>query len=145
MSTPLSKIYNIFLNQIEDDILALVEREVVEDMLMVYLHGATVEFTECSKDLTIVEPSESNGFEGFIVSDLDLDEIFILANGMILYWLKPKILREDNLKTLLTDSDYNQKSPANMLQKLISLKSVTEEDFENRKIKYTYKDFKGWD
>ncbi len=69
------------------------------------------------KDLTIVEPSESNGFEGFIISDLDLDEIFILANGMILYWLKPKILREDNLKTLLTDSDYNQKSPANMLQK----------------------------
>ena len=109
MSTPLSKIYNIFLNQIEDDILALVEREVVEDMLMVYLQGATVEFTECSKDLTIVEPSESNGFEGFIISDLDLDEIFILANGMILYWLKPKILREDNLKTLLTDSDYNQK------------------------------------
>ncbi len=49
MSTPLSKIYNIFLNQIEDDILALVEREVVEDMLMVYLQGATVEFTECSK------------------------------------------------------------------------------------------------
>ena len=145
MSTPLSKIYNIFLNQIDDDLLALVKREVVEDMLLTYLQGSTCEFSECNKDLTIIEPSEANGFEGYIVDDLDLDEIFILVDGMVLYWLKPKILREDNLKTLLTDSDYNQKSPANMLQKLLSLKKETKNDFEERKVKYTYKNFKGWD
>lgn len=142
MSTPLSKIYNVFLNQIEDDILALVEEEVANDMLFVYLLGAISGFPECKKDLSIVQSSANDN--DHIVSDLSYDEIFILANGMILYWLKPKILREDNLKTLLTDSDYNQKSPANMLQKLIMLKDSTEKDFLEMKIEYTYKDFSGW-
>lgn len=145
MSTPLKKIYNIFLTHIDDDLLSMLKREVADDMLLVYLQGATVDFDVCKKDLTIIEPSEENGFEGYIISDLDLDEVFLLAKAMLLYWLNPKILREDNLKTMLTDHDYNQKSPANMLDKLLKLKEVTEKDFKKRKTKYTHKGSKGFD
>ena len=37
MSTPLTDIYNLFLNQIDDDILAIMSDEVIEDMLLTYL------------------------------------------------------------------------------------------------------------
>lgn len=144
MSTPLNNVYKPFLAQIDDDILALLSVEVVEDMMLTYLKGAIVEFDKCKKDLTIVEPSIINNYEGYITDDLDLDEIFILSRGMIMYWLQPKILREDNLKSLLTDHDYNQKSPANLLDKLLKLKVECEKDLVKRKRKYTYKGFKGW-
>lgn len=142
MSTPLKEIYKPFLAQIDDDILSLLSKEVVEDMLLTYLKGSTLEFDKCKKNLTIIEPTEFQ--EGYIVDDLDLDEIFILSRGMVVYWLQPKILREDNLKSLLTDHDYNQKSPANLLDKLLKLKVECEKDLVKRKRKYTYKDFKGW-
>lgn len=144
MPTPLKEIYKPFLAQIDDDILALIEQDVVEDMLLTYLKGATIEFDKCKKDLTINEPSMENNYEGCIVDSLDLDEIFILSRGMIVYWLQPKILREDNLKSMLTDHDYNQKSPANLLDKLLKLKQECEKDLVKRKRKYTYKGFKGW-
>lgn len=139
MTTPLTKIYNVFLHNIDDDILALLSPEVVEDMLLIYLQGACVEFTTCKKDLTI--DLETNT----IASELDADEIFILSRGMIMFWLQPKILREDTLRNMITDKDYNQSSPANMLDKLIKLKKLTEDDLIKRRRKYTYKNFMGFE
>ncbi|MCC0726402.1 hypothetical protein KGF36_11705 [Clostridioides sp. ZZV14-6009] len=82
---------------------------------------------------------------GEIISDLDLDEIIILAYGMMIWWLQPKILREENLKQMLTDSDYNTKSGANMLAKLCSLEIQIREQLAKYKTRYSYKGFKGWD
>ncbi|NJJ37437.1 hypothetical protein GSQ51_19455 [Clostridioides difficile] len=82
---------------------------------------------------------------GEIISDLNLDEIIILAYGMMIWWLQPKILREENLKQMLTDSDYNTKSGANMLAKLCLLEIQIREQLAKYKTRYVYKGFKGWD
>lgn len=134
MSTPLKDIYNLFLNQIDDDIIACLADEVVDDMLLTYLKGSITEFNTCIKDITI---------EGDSIScDLDLDEQFILVRGMIIYWLNPKILSQNIIKNRMTSRDYSQYSPANLLDKLIKLKESTQKDQKKAKIKYSYKHLK---
>ena len=131
MSTPLTDIYNLFLNQIDDDILAIMSDEVIEDMLLTYLKGSITEFNTCIKDIEI---------EGDLINcDLDLDEQFILVRGMIIYWLNPKILSQNIIKNRMTSRDYSQYSPANLLDKLIKLKESTQKDQKKAKIKYSYK------
>ena len=53
MATPIYEIYNLFLNQIDDNILACLADEVVEDMLYTYLLGSITEFNTCIKEIKI--------------------------------------------------------------------------------------------
>ncbi|HBG8448825.1 TPA: hypothetical protein KRH32_000035 [Clostridioides difficile] len=110
----------------------------------------TVEFKEEDCIITFETETEEeilfkSKYLGEIISDLNLDEIIILAYGMMIWWLQPKILREENLKQMLTDSDYNTKSGANMLAKLCSLEIQIREQLAKYKTRYSYKGFKGWD
>lgn len=132
MSTPVQDIYKIFLSQIGKDVITELSREVAEDLMLTYLEGATVEFSKCKKDLTI----EDNNING----DLDLGEKFILADGMILYWLQPKINTQDLIKNKITPGDYVIKSPANLLDKLLKLHYQTENRLRRRMRKYSWKD-----
>lgn len=131
MSTPVQDIYKIFLSQIGKDIITELNQEVAEDLMFTYLQGASVEFSKCKKDLSI----EENNIRG----DLDLDEKFILAEGMILYWLQPKKLTQEVIKNRITDGDYVIKSPANLLDKLMKLENQTQDKLRKRLIKYSWK------
>lgn len=135
MATPVTDIYDIFLSQIGKDLMLELADDVVEELLKDYLLGAIVEFGDfCKKDLNVVNDE--------IVSDLTLDEKFILSRGMILYWLQPKINTQEVIKNRITDGDYVIKSPANLLDKLLKLKSSAETDMRKRIIRYTYKERK---
>lgn len=132
MATPVTDIYNMFLNQIGKDVMLELPNEIVEDLLFNYLLSATVEFSYyCNKDLSIKD--------GNIVDDLDSDEKLILSKGMILYWLQPKINTQEVIKNKITDGDYVIKSPANLLDKLLKLKISSESDMRKMIIKYSYK------
>lgn len=132
MATPVTDIYDIFLNQIGKDIMLELPDEIVDDLLYNYLLGATVEFSYyCNKDLSIKD--------GNVVGDLELDEKFILSRGMILYWLQPKINTQEVIKNRITDGDYVIKSPANLLDKLLKLKLSSESDMRRMIIKYSHK------
>ncbi|MGL5348273.1 MAG: hypothetical protein ACRDA3_13060 [Peptostreptococcaceae bacterium] len=211
MATPLQVIFNKFLHLVDDIELSLLKEEDFNEMLVEYLENATVEFYECSKDLTIIKPTyehyffENNSYgqvfsipvvldessslyvrgqegtldpteytldfsssmtgiditilngdfeddldiliirDGYIEADLTLDEIYILSLCMIVSWLSPKILREDNLKQTTTDRDFKQLSNANMLNRLIGLSKVTKEDLKKYRQNYSYKNFQGYD
>ncbi|MGX4343015.1 hypothetical protein [Clostridioides difficile] len=96
----------------------------------------------------VVETTEEIIFKykylGEIVSDLDLEEIKILSYGMQIHWLQPKINREENLKQMLTDSDYNAKSGANMLAKLQAREEQLRTRFNKYQQRYMLKNFEGW-
>lgn len=134
MSTPVEDIYVLFLSQIGKDTICELEQEIAEDLMSTYLQGAIVEFDICKKDLTIVENA--------IVDDLDNDEKFILANGMVLYWLQPKKLTQEVIKNRLTDGDYAMKSPGNLLDKLMKLETQTENKLRRRMKKYSWKNMR---
>ena len=99
MSTPIEKIFVVFLNQVEDDGLALAPEEIQMKTMTRYLRGATIKFDTCEKDLTIV--SEDDGVSGYIKADLTEREIEILALGMVCRWLQRIVNSEDNLRLSL--------------------------------------------
>lgn len=58
MGTPVSRVYTKFLGQLDDKELLLVDEEVLEDLMLDYLENATVDFTQCRKDLSFTPPEK---------------------------------------------------------------------------------------
>jgi len=138
MATPVEKIFSSFLSQIEDESWLEVDEEVLIELMYDYLIKSIVEFNVCEKDLTL--DFENNE----IVSDLDEDEILILAFGMVIHYLAPKILREENLQQMVTSSDFSKLSNANMLDKLLKLRVQIRNDYQMYLHKYELKRFEGF-
>ena len=138
MGTPVQDVYMKFLGMIEDEEWLLVDEEVIEDLMLNYLENATVEFHQCKKDLTI--DYETMCF----VEELGLNEILILAWGMLIHYLQPKIKREENLRQFVSDKDFNKLSNANMLNRLMTLEKDTRKQLEIYQNKYKFKECMGW-
>ena len=83
--------------------------------------------------------------EGSIEADLTLEEIYILSLSMRLFWLSPKVHREENLRQMMNDRDFKQLSNANMLKVLLQLQTSTRQELQKFKQRYAMKDFKGLD
>ena len=139
MSTSLETVFGKFLSQIDDIELSLIDDDDLEYFLLGLLENAIVEFKECKKDLTI------NIEEGCIEADLTMEEIYILSLSMKLFWLSPKIHREENLRQIMQDRDFKQLSNANMLKALLQLQDVTRRELQKFKQRYAFNDFKGFD
>ena len=138
MATPVEKIFTRFLSQIEDESWLEIEEEILIELMYDYLVKSIVEFNVCKKDLTIdLETNE-------IVSDLGEDEVLILAFGMVIHYLTPKILREENLQQMVTSSDFSKLSNANMLDKLLKLRVQIRKDYQMYLHKYELKEFEGF-
>ena len=138
MGTSVELVYRKFLGMIEDEEWLLVDEEVIEDLMLNYLENATVEFNECKKDLTI------DYYTMCFKEELDLNELMILAYGMVIHYLQPKIKREENLRQFVSDKDFNKLSNANMLLRLMGLEKSARKQLEIYQSKYCFKDFKGW-
>lgn len=131
MATSVQDIYKRFLTQIGKDVISELEQELAEELMLIYLEGAISLFDICKKDLTIKE--------GSFVEELNLDEQYILVDGMIIYWLRPKINTEKMIDLIITTSDYNIKSPANLLDKLNTLYKDSSYNFKCRINRYSFR------
>lgn len=138
MGTPIQAVYRKFLGMIEDEEWLLVDEDVIEELMLNYLENATVEFTQCKKDLSIDYDSLC------FYEELSLNEILILAWGMVIHYLQPKIKREENLRQFVSDKDFSKLSNANMLAKLIVLEKDARKQLETYQNKYKFKDCVGW-
>ena len=138
MGTPIQEIYRKFLGMIEDEEWLLVDEDVIEDLMLNYLENATVEFHQCKKDLTIDYDSMC------FVEELGMNEVMILAWGMVIHYLQPKIKREENLRQFVSDKDFNKLSNANMLMRLMNLEDKARKQLETYQGKYRFKSFEGW-
>ena len=138
MGTPIQAVYRKFLGMIEDEEWLLVDEDVIEELMLNYLENATVEFTQCKKDLSIDYDSLC------FYEELSLNEILILAWGMVIHYLQPKIKREENLRQFISDKDFSKLSNANMLAKLMMLEKDARRQLETYQNKYKFKDCVGW-
>lgn len=116
MGTPFSDIYNLFLSQIKDYELALMEETVLEENLRLWLMSAIPFFHSCRKNLNKLD-------SGLAVFDeeLTLNEQILLAKYMTYSYVSTFLLREENLSQALNSKDYRMYSPANQLKALQSL------------------------
>lgn len=138
MGTPIEEIYRKFLGMIEDEEWLLVDDEVIEDLMLNYLENATVEFHQCKKDLTI----DYNNM--CFIEKLGMNEIMILAWGMVVHYLQPKIKREENLRQFVSDKDFSKLSNANMLMRLMNLEEKARKQLDIYQSRYRFKEFTGW-
>lgn len=137
MGTPIQDVFDKFMIQIDDDTKYYMEATLLDELLGLYLSKAISKFRDCQKELKIVD-------EHF-TEELDDDEQFILAQFMVLQWLSPKILCNDNLTIQFSDVDYNQKNPASLLTSLKDMKREIEKSLQRDLVEYSYKNRKvGW-
>ena len=83
--------------------------------------------------------------KGTVNADLTLEEIYILSLSMRLFWLSPKVHREENLRQMMNDRDFKQLSNANMLKALLQLQTVTRQELQKFKQRYAMRNFQGLD
>ena len=138
MGTSVEEIYRKFLGMIEDEEWLLVDDDVIEDLMLNYLENATVEFHQCKKDLTIDYDNMC------FVEELGMNEVMILAWGMVIHYLQPKIKREENLRQFVSDKDFNKLSNANMLMRLMGLEEKARKQLDTYQSRYRFKEFTGW-
>ena len=137
MGTPIQDVFDKFMIQIDDDTKYYMEATLLDELLGLYLSKAISKFRDCQKELKIVD--------GYFTEELDDDEQFILAQFMVLQWLSPKILCNDNLTIQFSDVDYNQKNPASLLTSLKDMKREIEKSLQKDLVEYSYKNRKvGW-
>lgn len=77
-------------------------------------------------------------FAGEYTEDLTELEEEIVANMMVLEWLKPKVNHMDLLEYRLGSKDFQMFSPANFLKELRELKKDTELEIDSLIVKYSY-------
>ncbi|MGM9963707.1 MAG: hypothetical protein ACI32Z_01025 [Clostridium sp.] len=137
MGTPIQDVFDKFMIQIDDDTKYYMEATLLDELLRLYLSKAISKFRDCQKELKIVDD--------YFTEVLDDDEQFILAQFMVLQWLSPKILCNDNLTIQFSDVDYNQKNPASLLTSLKDMKREIEKALQRDLVEYSYKNRKvGW-
>lgn len=120
--TPLSEVYNSFLQKITDfDILKLDEEDFFYECFQL-LKSSVARFT-VSNDICIVE--QSSEFNRVLTS-LEID---ILSLGMVLAWVEPKINNIALYKMKLSSKDYKSFSQANHIKEMREIKSQAQKDF----------------
>lgn len=134
MATPFLSVYEIFtlLNQDKRSLETLAP-ELQEELLQSLLLKSVVDFYESKTDLSF----DLNKKE--FKEDLELDEQYILAEFMRLYWTQRLLFDEKNLRIQLGDRDYKKFSPTNQLKALSALETKVKNDLKKRIIKYKNK------
>lgn len=120
--TPLSEVYDSFLQKITDfDILKLEEEDFLNECFQL-LKSSVARFT-VSDDIYIAE--QSSEFNRVLTS-LEID---ILSLGMVLAWVEPKINNIALYKMKLSSKDYKSFSQANHIKEMREIKSQAQKDF----------------
>lgn len=132
MATPYSVFDNRFLNKITDDLLLTMTDENLEKTIDMYRNSASVRFKQCNKFIS--QNDELRQYDSTFTDE----EIEIVANLMVLEWLRQRINSIELLKQSMSTKDYKTFSNANLLDSLINLRKQTLADVDRLIVSYTY-------
>ena len=130
MNTTFEEIYEMFLLYTEAPEYAEMEELLAKDDLEKKLKDAMGMFTKAKNIIPNYETGEFN-------RELEQIEKIVLARYMVVIWLTPKYLKEDNFKILLGSKDYTISRPQGLLASLRSCKEDAEKQAEKWAKKYT--------
>lgn len=153
MNTRFIEVYKVFKRMIDDYELDLITDEELAEVLKVYLDRSRgMEFKTCTKDIqSAVLLNEKAVEEGLasgvpVVEDwsftveLGLDEIHILALGMVKAWVSPKLRNVDLMRKDYGDRDYKAVQGEGYLNVLDKINDKTDTEMRRAVIEYSYKD-----
>lgn len=131
MATPYKDIFVSFLGKISDPYLADMTDDDFDALLLKYLNSSIPKFRKCKQDLSLKDES------GFTETLTD-EEIEILANLMVVEWLRPHVNNLELLKQALTPKDFKLTSQANHLKELQTLRRDTQAEISRLLVDYSY-------
>jgi hypothetical protein len=141
MATPYTEVYDYFLMLIDDYELASYEIDDFEDGLKKWLEiASSIYFVECNTDLINIMDDTLEQFS----TTLGKDEIVILAYGMVLAWLEPKINTLEIIRKELGTKDFRITSSQSHLNTLSNFRSESFRKLKFYKKQYEYKNFSGF-
>jgi hypothetical protein len=126
---------------IDDYELASYEIDDFEDGLKKWLEiASSIYFVECNTDLINIMDDTLEQFS----TTLGKDEIVILAYGMVLAWLEPKINTLEIIRKELGTKDFRITSSQSHLNTLSNFRSESFRKLKFYKKQYEYKNFSGF-
>jgi signal recognition particle GTPase len=133
MATPYVNIYNSFLDKVSDPYLADMTDDELSTQLLKFLNNSIPKFKKCKRNLydrdDILEEFEAT------LTDEDIE---ILANLMVIEWLRPQINNLELLKQALSSKDFNITSQANHLKELQVLRKDAQSEISKLLVDYSY-------
>ncbi len=132
MSTPYSKIDNMFLSDISDDTLLDYVEEERSEILNNLRVKAITRFKACKKDLTDRD-DEIQQFNEVLTDE----ECLIIATIMRRFWLNDKIYNLELIKQRMSTKDWKQTSQAEHLLRMTVLKQDLENEISRMIVDYT--------
>ena len=135
--TPYDIVYKAFLAEVKDD-LYIVNEEFPESEAMILddltslLNKAVARFSYPKVDLR-AKDDEAQEF----AADLSLEEVEILATGMVAAWARRELYNVDILTQTMTTKDFNSYSQAPHINALIRTAEHAEKRLKRMLIKYS--------
>lgn len=133
MSTQYSEIFERFLSKIADYDLAALTDEQLKKSLLRLLNSSVANFLYCTKNLK--DRDDSTMAFNVVLDDKEQE---ILSKLMLIEWINPYILNQDNISNILGSKDYKTYSPANLLDKLLSVKKSLQQEIQGDLTFYYY-------
>ena len=135
MPTSFDEIYKRFLAKIADYEMLEYGEVTLEEYLLDLLTASIDDFSElCKQDISTVDLSLSMFYVTLTQREKD-----ILALGMVVHWIRPKVYNSDMLRNVLNTKDYSVYSPANLLEKMTDLLGKTETELDQKMKMYSYR------
>lgn len=73
-------------------------------------------------------------------TDSEVDEILdIVSEGMLMYWMKPMMYKQENLEQILNNVDYTAYSPAELTKQVKAVYTDCRDHFTNLVNEYSYR------
>ena len=123
--TPAQVVYDAFFSQITDDMYMEITEEETRRDCSSLLMGSLPLFEFPGKVLRLSVDDEGHYY---FTRDLSLEEINILATGMIEIWLQRQINSVEVTRQKFTGQDFKQTSQAAHLSRLMSLLASTKDE-----------------
>lgn len=137
--TPISEIYDSFLMLLEDRSLSKLAKDDFDFLLLTWLKNAIPRFSNCRKSLQIKDVFYQDKNQKVIDSELDYEEISILAHAMLLLWTKKRLHREQLTEQQFGTKDFSKLSNSNVLLRLKDTYEVDLKEFNSMKRRYGMK------
>ena len=127
MATQFTSVYDRFLGKITDDMyMEITPEDTLRDMQSILVDAIPgFEFPRKALDYTL-NVSSSGEDSSYFSSDLDSEEINILAILMMNTWLQRQVTSVENIRMKYSGTDFKFTSQANHLNKLLALLAETQ-------------------
>ncbi len=138
MATPYAAILDAFLFKITEHKFLKLNEADRDAVISTHMKAVCSQIAPLVKSMGGVDLLLRNDEAAEFIGDLSYELIDVIAEGMVVRWLKPYAFSSDNLENVLSTKEIALYSPANLLREIAAVYKMSAADFKQRIIDYSY-------